>query len=323
MNQGILAKVQYKVTESGKNQAYSGTVVRLDNNAFAGTLQFEGTDGEIQKLRFTNALKTTSLVITKDWKQEDQVENGESNRPDAVTFQIEYRAGADGIWKSLPEGTITIRKPFFGTSDAWTKTLTGLPVCDQNGVEYEYRVSEVNLIHEKLLGLLKDTETVNGTFQTAEDGTEVWNGEGGQYRSEVSITKDGDGTFLVSAVNTLEVQKPDDPKEDPVKPDDPKDDPVQPEPPKDDPTDTPEKPDSPKEDPKEEPAKTNSHKKHNKKDDSGSTDTSAEEIITVEPASIDSPTTGDPNDWRVYAAASVGLLAVIFVTIRRIRKKKE
>ncbi len=323
MDQGILTKVQYKVTESGKNQAYSGTVVRLDNDTFDGMLQFEGTDGETQKLRFTNALKTTSLVITKDWKQEDQIENSESNRPDAVTFQVEYRAGAVGTWKNLPGGTITLKKPFFGTSDTWTKTLTGLPVCDQNGVEYEYRVSEVNLIHEKLLGLLKDTETVSGTFRTAEDGTEVWNGEGGQYRSEVSITKDGDGTFLVSAVNTLEVQKPDDPKEDPVKPDDPKDDPVQPEPPKDDQTNTPEQPDIPKEEPKEEPTKTDSHKKHDKKKNTGSTDTSAEEIITVKPASIDSPMTGDSNDWRVYAVASLGLLAVIFVTIHRIRKKKE
>lgn len=346
MNQGILTKVQYKVTESGKNQAYSGTVVRLDNDTFDGMLQFEGTDGETQKLRFTNALKTTSLVITKDWKQEDQIENGESNRPDAVTFQVEYRAGAAGAWKNLPGGTITLKKPFFGTSDAWTKTLTGLPVCDQNGVEYEYRISEVNLIHEKLLGLLKDTETVSGAFHTSQDGTEVWNGEGGQYRSEVSITKDADGTFLVSAVNTLEVQKPDDPKEDPVKPDDPKDDPeppkpddpkddpvepddpkdepVQPELPKDEPADTPAQPDIPKDEPVVNPVQPELPKNEEsvKEQKSRRSNITGNEVVTVEPASIDSPMTGDPNDWRIYAAASVGLLAVIFVTIRRVKKKK-
>ncbi|MCI6880119.1 MAG: Cna B-type domain-containing protein [Clostridiaceae bacterium] len=201
MVNGSTVEVQYKITESGANKAYTGMISSTDGSAFDGTIQFKGTDGETQHFKITNTLQTTSLTIHKEWKQEDQVADGESYRPDEITFQVEYRAKTEQTWKDLPGGRVTMTKP--AGTDSWTKTLTGLPVCDQNGNEYEYRVSEISLTYKKLLGIISNTDQVTGSFHTEEDGTETWTGDAGRYLVTVTTEKNADGSFTASAENAL------------------------------------------------------------------------------------------------------------------------
>lgn len=185
--------MQYKITESGANKAYTGMISSTDGSAFDGTIQFKGTDGETQYFKITNTLQTTSLTIHKEWKQEDQVAVGESYRPDEITFQVEYRAKTEQTWKNLPGGRVTMIKP--AGTDSWMKTLTGLPVRDQNGNEYEYRVSEISLTYKKLLR--SNTNQVTGSFHTEEDGTETWTGDAGRYLVTVTTKKNADGSILL------------------------------------------------------------------------------------------------------------------------------
>ena len=201
MVNGSTVEVQYKITESGANKAYTGMISSTDGSAFDGTIQFKGTDGETQHFKITNTLQTTSLTIHKEWKQEDQVADGESYRPDEITFQVEYRAKTEQTWKDLPGGRVTMTKP--AGTDSWTKTLTGLPVCDQNGNEYEYRISEISLTYKKLLGIISNTDQVTGSFHTEEDGTETWTGDAGRYLVTVTTEKNADGRFTASAENAL------------------------------------------------------------------------------------------------------------------------
>lgn len=199
MVNGSTVKVQYKITESGANKAYTGMISSTDGSAFDDTIQFKGTDGETQQFKITNTLQTTSLKIHKEWKQEDQVADGKSYRPDEITFQVEYRAKTEQTWKDLPGGGVTMTKP--AGNDSWTKTLTGLPVCDQNGNEYEYRVSEISLTYKKLLR--SNTNQVTGSFHTEEDGTETWTGDARRYLVTVTTEKNADGSFTASAENAL------------------------------------------------------------------------------------------------------------------------
>ena len=199
MVNGSTVKVQYKITESGANKAYTGMISSTDGSAFDGIIQFKGTDGETQQFKITNTLQTTSLTIHKEWKQEDQVADGKSYRPDEITFQVEYRAKTEQTWKDLPGGRVTMIKP--AGTDSWMKTLTGLPVRDQNGNEYEYRVSEISLTYKKLLR--SNTNQVTGSFHTEEDGTETWTGDAGRYLVTVTTKKNADGSFTASAENAL------------------------------------------------------------------------------------------------------------------------
>ena len=199
MVHGSTVKVQYKITESGANKAYTGMTSSTDDSAFNGTIQFKGTDGEKQHFKITNTLQTTSLTIHKEWKLEEQVADGESYRPDEITFQVEYRAKTEQTWKDLPGGRVTMTKP--AGIGSWTKILTGLPVCDQNGNAYEYRVSEISLTYKKLLG--SNTDQVTGSFHTEEDGTETWTGDAGRYLVTVTTEKNADGSFTASAENAL------------------------------------------------------------------------------------------------------------------------
>lgn len=201
MVKGSTVEVQYKITESGANKAYTGMISSTDGSAFDGTIQFKGTDGETQQFKITNTLQTTSLTIHKEWKQEDQVADGKSYRPDEITFQVEYRAKTEQTWKDLPGGRVTMTKP--AGTDSWTKTLTGLPVFDQNGNEYEYRVSEISLTYKKLLRIISNTDQVTGSFHTEEDGTETWTGDAGRYLVAVTTKKNADGSFTASAENAL------------------------------------------------------------------------------------------------------------------------
>lgn len=188
---GNTVTVQYKITESGDNKAYTGTISD-------STIQFKNTDGETQNVRLTNSLRTTSLTIRKDWKQEEQVTDGKNYRPDEIAFQVEYRAGTDGDWNKLPDGFVTLSK-----SENWTTTLTGLPVCDKEGKNYSYRVSEVSLTYKKLLGIISNIDQVTGTFRTEADGTENWTGDAGRYLTTVTTRQESDGSFLASAENAL------------------------------------------------------------------------------------------------------------------------
>ena len=191
---GASVEVLYKITEDDGNKAYTGSA---DSGVFEGTIKYN--DSAVQSFTITNSLNTTSLMIQKEWKEEGT--DGASYRPDSISFQVEYRVGDSGTWTNLPgltDGIVTIAKPA-DASGAWKRELTGLPLCDKNGTNYQYRVSEVSLTYTTASGTQSDAAK-NGAF---DDTEKTWTADMGRYLTKVTTTQKEDDSWTASAENSL------------------------------------------------------------------------------------------------------------------------
>ena len=82
-------------------------------------------------LTVTNTLTgTTELTITKVWSDYN---NADNTRPTSVQIQI------------LQNGNLYSTETVTGTGNTWTRTITGLPLYDANGVRYTYTINEANV----------------------------------------------------------------------------------------------------------------------------------------------------------------------------------
>lgn len=194
---GRTVPVIYKITEAGDNKAYTGTIRRKDGGTFDGRIPFDGTDGETQSFQITNALKTTSLIIQKDWTGEDGIEDASGLRPEQIELKLEYTSTVDDSgWQALPSGSyrtadgteVRIEEQGLlrlSENDGWRLSLTGLPAMSTNGQAYAYRVTEIHLFY-------KDGQIC-----------EVKDGDAGRYHSSGTTTQDADGNWKAVLTNQL------------------------------------------------------------------------------------------------------------------------
>ncbi|MDY3825184.1 MAG: Cna B-type domain-containing protein, partial [Lachnospiraceae bacterium] len=194
---GRTVPVIYKITEAGDNKAYMGTIRRKNGGTFDGRITFDGTDGETQSFQITNDLKTTSLIIQKDWTGEDDVKDARVLRPEQIELKLEYTStGDDSGWQALPSGRYRTADGTevsvdgqgllrLSKNDGWRLSLTGLPAMSTNGQAYAYRVTEIRLLY-------KDGQIC-----------EVKDGDAGRYHSSGTTTQDADGNWKAVLTNQL------------------------------------------------------------------------------------------------------------------------
>lgn len=108
-----------------KNQSQGEGIVEKDGNG---------------NYNFTNVRTgTVSLTIQKNWIGDTQ-----DDRPENIELKLERRTitPADGSWTDITESTAQPAWTKPEGSDTWSLAWTGLDKYDENGVRYEYRVTE-------------------------------------------------------------------------------------------------------------------------------------------------------------------------------------
>lgn len=181
-----------------KNRTYTATETMNGANTDRYTMGNEGNavvDGT--NISFTNTLKSTSITVKKEWKDNDV-----ADRPTGIEFKLEYSDdegktwhpyGEGEVWEDAEGGTeegdsatpvpgtyILLKENIIydkdGNATEWARTFTNLPI------QYEYRVKEVNVP--------------------------------GQYYSEVtSETGDGNTTFTITNILKWSLKKTNSPEE--------------------------------------------------------------------------------------------------------------
>lgn len=105
-------------------------------NGEAGEVEAETGTG---KFNFTNVRTgTVSLVVNKTW-----VGDNEDNRPTDITLKVERKLinQEETEWQIVSGLQTTWTK----NGDTWSLTYSNLPQFDENGVRYEYRITEDNV----------------------------------------------------------------------------------------------------------------------------------------------------------------------------------
>ena len=81
---------------------------------------------------FVNKLKTTSIVVHKEWN-----DGNLETRPQSISFTLKHRENEDSLWKIYDTYTMTSEN--VENDEAWTMLIDNLPAT------YEYKVEEINV----------------------------------------------------------------------------------------------------------------------------------------------------------------------------------
>ena len=129
---GKSVQYTYKVEESAL-PGYSGAVDDGDNNEAA-----TNTDGPLVGPDFTNTLTgTVTINGTKTW------EGGTGAEPDLTLYR---RADGEDDWEIVRDSDDQPIQPTWDeNARPWTYTYTGLPKYNENGMLYQYRVTETDV----------------------------------------------------------------------------------------------------------------------------------------------------------------------------------
>ena len=170
-------------------------------------------DGETVSQEITNTLVRTSMLLSKEWKDSYDV----SDRPDAVSFVLEYRRGAVDNWRVYRKADGTVLKVTLtgdnhksGSSHIWETEVDDLPSMDSTGTKYEYRVKEISIAYgsnEVRAYGIRDASEISNPLFTHEGDT--WKSEStvGAFENSVvsapyQVSKDNKYSYKVTAVNT-------------------------------------------------------------------------------------------------------------------------
>lgn len=157
----------------------------------------------------TNKLELTSMLVSKEWLDTYDV----NDRPDAVSFVLEYRCGDADSWRvyknadgSVLKATISKTEHKAGSVHIWEKTIENLPSMNSEGKKYEYRVKEISITYgsDEVLAYNVETDEVSHSIYTPDgDG---WKSEStvGTYKNSVvtQAYNSGKYSYKVTAVNT-------------------------------------------------------------------------------------------------------------------------
>ena len=117
----------------------------------------------------TNTLTgTTELTITKNWSD---YSNADNTRPTSVQIQV------------LQNGNLYSTETVTGTGNTWTKTVTGLPMYDANGVRYTYTINEANVPSGYTRSQSGNTITNTYTAVTSSSVTKTWADYSNRYNT--------------------------------------------------------------------------------------------------------------------------------------------
>lgn len=93
-----------------------------------------GASGD--KITITNQEQTTSLKVHKNW-----MDGNSSSRPSTITVQLMraiQTSSEDPVYEAVDGKTLEVK-----ASDDWVATFNGLPISDENGNKYLYKVKEL------------------------------------------------------------------------------------------------------------------------------------------------------------------------------------
>lgn len=125
----------------------AGDIYELENINIATTE--EGTT-----FSFSNKLKTKSIIVQKDWNDNDI-----STRPESISFTLQYKKDSTGEWQTYDNYNMTAED--IVNDSPWSMVINNLPAT------YEYRVAETNVAtgyntEETISG---DTYTITNTLK--------------------------------------------------------------------------------------------------------------------------------------------------------------
>ncbi|MDO4187481.1 MAG: Cna B-type domain-containing protein, partial [Lachnospiraceae bacterium] len=202
-------KLYYKAFETKENgdrkvtPGYSATYTPSSIEVYSKAA------GSTVKQEVTNTLNRTSILVSKEWKETYDV----IDRPDTVSFVIEYKCGIMDSWKvykdkngSVLKVNLTGSDLKIGTTHTWEKKIDNLPSMNSEGTSYEYRVKEVSVAYNgsdeiPAYGVLSDDVS---TSIFTQDGKK-WTSEStvGAFKdSVVTESYKGSGySYKVTAVN--------------------------------------------------------------------------------------------------------------------------
>lgn len=128
----------------------------------------------------TNALNTTKLTVTKDWKDED---DRYGLRPDRIAVRLEQSTDGTTWETAMKKNAQGVLEEVKGelTTAGWTYEFKALPVADSSGKSYLYRAVEI-----------RDT-----AHPTSPAGVPAYEA------SEGIPSKNADGTFRQTITNSL------------------------------------------------------------------------------------------------------------------------
>ena len=165
------------VDTTGKE--YSYYVEEQDGTWYAVSYKDSNGDAVGSGVRLTSSANVnvtntvTSITVNKVWAK-----GIDAATAPAVTFKVQYTTDNGSTWQDYTEYTVT-------SDENWTKTINGLPVCDENG------------------------KTITGytVVETKVGDETVKNGFSQSYKSEVK--EDSDGTFTITntALTDITVEK--------------------------------------------------------------------------------------------------------------------
>lgn len=122
--------------DSNDNPVTAGNVITLDSDKYVVTYE-TGTNNTSTIITNT---PETSLTGTKTWKDDS---NEGNTRPTDLTLILERKTESAPGWTDVSACySPTWVKKTTGDTNVWTYIFSGLPSCDSNGAQYEYRVRE-------------------------------------------------------------------------------------------------------------------------------------------------------------------------------------
>lgn len=140
----------------------------------------------------TNTLTgTTSITVTKQW---DDLSNADNTRPATITFNL------------LRNGTQIDTISLNGTSDTWSREITGLPLYDAEGVKYSYTVEEASVPTGYQMSRVDDL-TIKNSYrgETSTTVTKVWSDWSNRHNyrpANVNVDLLRDGTKIKTVTLT-------------------------------------------------------------------------------------------------------------------------
>ncbi|MCP1103361.1 hypothetical protein M2454_002774 [Aequitasia blattaphilus] len=130
--EGYTASYQYSLDDS--TIASKGTV--NGTTALKGSV-FDGANPRTHSAAVTNTLNKTAIQVKKTWNHKSTIF---PQNPESVTYQLQYKLTGEEEWKDAA------LSPFqLSLEDSWEKEVKNLPVENNAGVSYAYRVKEIKV----------------------------------------------------------------------------------------------------------------------------------------------------------------------------------
>lgn len=202
-------------TTTGANYTWLGNVLgesTTDPKAAADVVFAASRSNNAGEITMVNlyTVPTASIVINKAWVDD----NYEFVRPASLSFTLtrgvaneEGTVVFDTVWSDRA-GPLTVNEDGFDETEAWTYTFSGLPVYDNDGNTYVYKVSESGYNASFYTATYADgtTDVVDG-FEHSENGKTITVTNTAEVKGTVTVTKSWSGfEGHQSLIKPVEVQ---------------------------------------------------------------------------------------------------------------------